>query len=87
MEIIKVLWDSLLSAISKHPKSSLITSILLLLLAVATVVLTATSCSYLPKVSENNLGAEGAVSKEKNVNRQTKWYFQPDQPYGSSDSL
>lgn len=47
-----------------------------------TVILLFTSCSastraMLPDVSANKFGAEGIVSKEKNVTKQTKWYFKP----------
>ena len=38
-----------------------------------------TSCSALqPLYKDNKVAAEGIVSKEKNVTRQTKWYFKPE---------
>lgn len=40
------------------------------------------SCSSLmkttPSLQQNQLGAEGVVSKEKNVSRTTKWFYKPD---------
>lgn len=33
----------------------------------------------LPDVSDYKVGAEGVVSKEKNVTKQTKWYFKPQE--------
>lgn len=46
------------------------------------VMLLFSSCSsttraILPDISVNQFGAEGVVSKEKNVSKQTKWYFKP----------
>lgn len=46
------------------------------------VMLIFSSCSsttraMLPDVSQNKFGAEGVISKEKNVAKQTKWYFKP----------
>ena len=38
-----------------------------------------TSCKAVaPIISDNKVAAEGIVSKEKNVTRQTKWYFKPE---------
>lgn len=47
-----------------------------------TIILLFSSCSastraMMPDVSDNKFGAEGVVSKEKNVSKQTKWYFKP----------
>lgn len=40
------------------------------------------SCSTLsatfPNAQNNQIGAEGVVSKEKNVNKTTKWFYLPD---------
>lgn len=40
------------------------------------------SCSSLmkstPSIQQNQIGAEGVVSKEKNVSRTTKWFYKPD---------
>lgn len=41
----------------------------------------ATTRSMLPDISENKFGAEGVVSKEKNVSKQTKWFFKPPVDY------
>lgn len=35
------------------------------------------SCGVVQKIPQD-LSAEGAVTKEKVVNRTTKWYYQPD---------
>lgn len=34
--------------------------------------------SRLPDISENKLGAEGIISKERRSSRETKWYFKPE---------
>lgn len=47
----------------------------------AIAVLLLCSCgatSKLPDMSDYKAGAEGVVSKEKNVTKQTKWYFLPE---------
>lgn len=40
------------------------------------------SCSTLratfPNAQNNQIGAEGVVSKEKNVSKTTKWFYLPD---------
>lgn len=51
-----------------------------IILAVCVIVFFS-SCNTLkglPDISNNKVGAEGVVSKEKNVTKQTKWYFKPD---------
>lgn len=41
------------------------------------------SCSTLnatiPKALNNEIGAEGVVSKEKNVSKTTKWFYLPEE--------
>lgn len=57
---------------------SLVTQILsvLVVIILAVIALFFASCSQLtPLVSDNKVGAEGVVKKEKSVSRQTKWYF------------
>lgn len=54
----------------------------ILITLLASVIILFTSCTErlynrLPDISENQIGAEGVVSKERNVSRQTKWYFKP----------
>lgn len=54
----------------------------ILITILASIIVLFTSCSErfynrFPDISENQIGAEGVVSKEKNVSRQTKWYFKP----------
>lgn len=53
-------------------------------IAVITAIAALLLCSCgstvkLPDVSDYKVGAEGVVSKEKNVTKQTKWYFKPEQ--------
>lgn len=54
----------------------------------AAAVLFFSSCStvsqYIPDISDNKLGAEGVVSKEKNITKQTKWYFKPEESLNDS---
>lgn len=38
----------------------------------------ATQLSRLPDISDNKIGAEGIISKEKRSTRETKWYFKPE---------
>lgn len=50
-----------------------------------------TSCgtniaAQMPSIKDNKIGAEGIVSKEKNITKQTKWYFKPEDN-ASSESL
>lgn len=78
MEKLKILFDWVSDLISEHPKSKLFVAILTSVLVILFVVLSFTSCSYMPSISKNEVGAEGVVSKEKNINKETKWYFQPD---------
>lgn len=52
-----------------------------LIAAAAAALFLFSSCSSMrsiPNISDNKIGAEGVISKEKNVNKQTKWYFKPD---------
>lgn len=60
--------------------------VLAIVIITAIAVLMTFSCSSLPKISDNKVGAEGVVQKEKNVNRQTKWYFKPDSTNAVSKS-
>lgn len=56
--------------------------IVAIVVVVALSVLLLCSCGStmkLPDVSDYKVGAEGVVSKEKTVNKQTKWFFKPDQ--------
>lgn len=57
-------------------------SIAVAVVALAAVLLIFSSCSSvrstIPNIQGNNIGAEGVISKEKNVSRQTKWFFKPD---------
>lgn len=75
---LKTLIDWIVGVLEEHPKSKAVTLILIIVLSVFFVVLSFTSCSYMPSISKNEVGAEGVVSKEKNINKETKWYFQPD---------
>lgn len=77
MEKIKVVFDWL----KAQPKW--LKSIAVLIVALLTVLLTFSSCSSIrstiPNIQDNNIGAEGVISKEKNVTRQTKWFFKPEE--------
>lgn len=46
------------------------------------------SCSTLtatiPKAQNNEIGAEGVVSKEKNVSKTTKWFYLPEKELNSN---
>lgn len=58
-----------------------IKSVAIVIILAAFVIVFFSSCNTLkglPDISNNNVGAEGVVSKEKNVTKQTKWYFKPD---------
>lgn len=46
--------------------------------AVVVLFCSCSATSKLPDVSDYKVGAEGVVSKEKNVTKQTKWYFKPE---------
>lgn len=37
-----------------------------------------TLSATVPKAHNNNIGAEGVVSKEKTVSKTTKWFYLPD---------
>lgn len=56
--------------------------IIVIVVIIAISVLFLCSCGTLsqslPSIKENQVGAEGVISKEKNVTRQTKWFFRPD---------
>lgn len=57
--------------------------IVAIVVIIAISVLLLCSCGTLsqslPSIKENQVGAEGVISKEKNVTRQTKWFFRPDE--------
>lgn len=58
-----------------------IKSVAIAIILAVCVIVFFSSCHTLtavPNISNNKLGAEGVVSKEKNVTKQTKWYFKPD---------
>lgn len=58
-----------------------IKAVAVLIAAAAAALFLFSSCSSmrsLPNIADNKIGAEGVVSKEKNVTKQTKWYFKPD---------
>lgn len=40
--------------------------------------------SSIPKAQNNEIGAEGVVSKEKNVTKTTKWFYLPDSSENSN---
>lgn len=58
-----------------------IKSIAIAIILAVCVIVFFSSCNTLkglPDISNNKVGAEGIISKEKNVTKQTKWYFKPD---------
>lgn len=68
--------NKLLSLLESHPKYSKVVGFILVALSILYIALQFTSCGVLrPQVETNKIGAEGVVSKEKNVNRTTKWYY------------
>lgn len=75
---LKILFDWIMGVLEEHPKSKVFSLIAIFILSVIFVVLSFTSCSYMPSITQNEVGAEGVVSKEKNINKETKWYFQPE---------
>lgn len=76
MEKIKMIFDWL----KTQPKW--LKSIAVVVVALVAALLIFSSCSSIrstiPNIQENNVGAEGVISKEKNVSRQTKWFFKPE---------
>lgn len=68
--------NKIIELIQKHPKFTKFSGYLLVFLSLLYLVLQLCSCSLVrPSVENNSLGAEGVVSKEKNVSRTTKWYY------------
>lgn len=68
--------NKLLSLIENHPKYSKMVGFLLVVISILYLAMQFSSCSLIkPSVENNHLGAEGVVSKEKNVSRTTKWYY------------
>lgn len=68
--------NKILSLIENHPKYSKVFGFILVALSFIYLVMQFSSCSLIkPSVENNQLGAEGVVSKEKNVSRTTKWYY------------
>lgn len=57
-------------------------SLAIIIIALCCILMLFSSCSSIrstiPSISENQIGAEGVISKEKNVTRQTKWFFKPE---------
>lgn len=50
--------------------------------AAAAAVFLFSSCSAIqqavPNIRDNQVGAEGVVSKEKTVSKQTRWFYKPE---------
>lgn len=50
--------------------------------AAAAAVFLFSSCSSIqqaiPNMSENQIGAEGVISKEKTVSKRTRWFYKPE---------
>lgn len=68
--------NKFLSLIENHPKYSKMVGFLLVVISILYLAIQFSSCSLIkPSVEHNQLGAEGVVSKEKNVSRTTKWYY------------
>lgn len=63
-------------------QSKWLKSLAIVIITLCCVVLFFSSCSSIrstiPTISDNQVGAEGVISKEKNVTRQTKWFFKPE---------
>lgn len=63
---------------------------LIAMILIAIVILFFSSCSSsfysrLPDISGNKFGSEGTVSKEKNITKNTKWFFKPDSLTDNTD--
>lgn len=62
--------------------------IAVVIVALLTSLLIFSSCSSIrstiPNIQDNSIGAEGVISKEKNVTRQTKWFFKPEESINSN---
>lgn len=68
--------NKFLSLIENHPKYSKMVGFLLVVISILYLAMQFSSCSLVqPAVKNNEFGAEGVVSKEKNVSRTTKWYY------------
>lgn len=76
--------NKILSLIENHPKYSKVVVFILVALSVIYLAMQFSSCSLIkPSVENNQLGAEGVVSKEKNVSRTTKWFYHNPDNYES----
>lgn len=79
--------NKFLNLIEQHPKYSKVVGFLLVALSIIYLAMQFSSCSLVqPAVQNKQLGAEGVVSKEKNVSRTTKWYYR-DKDAKGTDSL
>lgn len=85
--------DTIKNLVTWLQGQSTVTKILALIagIIIGVISLFFVSCSSIqrtiPSITQNQVGAEGVVSKEKNVQRQTKWFFKPDEPLSNTKLL
>lgn len=83
METIKAIINYL------RQQSTIVKIIAIVITALLSFLMLFSSCTSqvyqrLPDISDNKIGAEGVVSKEKRTSRETKWYFKPESQLNKS---